>query len=160
MSCGLYAVGRHSDRFPALPARKTSLSGPVCSTGSMDSDSRMGQGLGQNPENPKVIFPLKIACLRAGKEISARLRERAGPVKTRGTKRPARSQHHWPVCGFRRRSKETTPCPISGLPWPVFAERLERQKFPVQNQPNRTGSTIRSKVWISPGNRGQHRGAK
>ena len=75
----------------------------------MDSDYRMGQGLGQNPENPKVIFPLKIACLRAGKEISARLRERAEPVKTRGTKRPARSQHHWPVCGFRRRSKETTP---------------------------------------------------
>ena len=60
-------------------------------------------------ENPKVIFPLEIACLRAGKEISARLRERAEPVKTRGTKRPARSQHHWPVCGFRRRSKEIPP---------------------------------------------------
>ena len=60
-------------------------------------------------ENPKVIFPLKTGHLRAGKEISARLRGRAGPVKTRGTKRPARSQHHWPVCGFRRRSKEITP---------------------------------------------------
>ena len=32
---------------------KTTLSGPVCSTGSMDSDSRMGQGLGQNPEKPE-----------------------------------------------------------------------------------------------------------
>ena len=41
-----------------------------------------------------------------------------------------------------------------------FCGRLERQKFPVQNQPNRTGSTIRSKVWISPENHGQHRGAK
>lgn len=108
-------------------------------------------------ENPKVIFPLEIACLRAGKEISARLRERAGPVKTRGTKRPARSQHHWPVCGFRRQSKETTPCPISGLPWPVFAGRLERQKSPAQNQP---GSMIRPKDRISSGNCGQHRGAK
>ena len=38
-------------------------------------------------ENPKVIFPLETACLRAEKEISARLRERAEPVKTRGAKR-------------------------------------------------------------------------
>lgn len=57
MSCGLYAVGRHFGRFPALPARKTTLSGPVCSTGSMDSDSRMGQGLGQNPGKPEGHFP-------------------------------------------------------------------------------------------------------
>ena len=56
MSCGLYAVGRHSGGFPALWTRKTTLSGPVCSTGSMDSDSRMGQGLGQNPEKPEGHF--------------------------------------------------------------------------------------------------------
>ena len=53
MSCGLYAVGRHSGWLPALWTRKTTLSGPVRSIGSMDSDSRMGQGLGQNPGKPE-----------------------------------------------------------------------------------------------------------
>ena len=52
------------------------------------------------------------------------------------------------------------PLPDLRPPWSVFAGRLERQKSPAQNQPNRMGSMIRSKGWIYPENRGQHRGAK
>ena len=75
----------------------------------MDSDSRMGQGLGQNPGKPEGHFPSENSLPESRERNFSRLRERAEPVKTRGTKRPARSQHDWPVCGFRRRSKDIPP---------------------------------------------------
>ena len=52
------------------------------------------------------------------------------------------------------------PLPDLRPPWSVFAGRLERQKSPVQNQPNQMGSPERSKNRISSENCGQHRGTK
>lgn len=69
MSCGLYAVGRHSGWLPALWTRKTTLSGPVRSIGSMDSDSRMGQGLGQNPGKPEGHFPSEMSFWEGGRRV-------------------------------------------------------------------------------------------
>ena len=121
MSCGLYAVGRHSGGFPALWTRKTTLSGPVCSTGSMDSDSRMGQGLGQNPGKPEGHSP-------SGNSLSES-RERnfsptPGKSRTRENQRSEKAHlKPAPLACMRLSQTEegNNPCPISGLPWPVFA---------------------------------------
>ena len=55
--------GDISADFRCFRLGETTISGPVCPTGSMESDSRMGQDLGQNLRNPKVKFPLKMGLL-------------------------------------------------------------------------------------------------
>ena len=64
------------------------------------------------------------------------------------------------LCAAFAAEAEKLPQRLYQSPLTRFWGAFGGQKSPVQNQSNQTGSPDRPKGWISPENRGQHRGAK